>query len=91
MKTFLFAVASLLLACSSPQNGSNVAARVGDRTITVQELDERWRTVDPGEQTETIQKLYDGRRNATNSNILFTEERDRFYGPIFTLTISGTI
>ena len=35
--------------------------------------------------------FYDGQRNATNSNILFTEDRDRFYGTIFTLTISGTI
>jgi outer membrane receptor for ferrienterochelin and colicins len=35
--------------------------------------------------------FFDGRRNADNSNILFTEDRDRFYGPIFTLTISGTI
>lgn len=35
--------------------------------------------------------FFDGRRNATNSNILFTEARDRFYGPIFTLTISGTL
>lgn len=32
--------------------------------------------------------FYDGLR--TNS-LLFTENRDRFYGPIFTLTISGTI
>ena len=38
-----------------------------------------------------IRTFFDGRRNATNSNVLFTEERDRFYGPIFTLTISGTI
>ena len=35
--------------------------------------------------------FFDSRRNATNSNVLFTEDRDRFYGPIFTLTISGTI
>ena len=35
--------------------------------------------------------FFDGRRNATNSNILFTEDRDRFYGQVFTLTISGTI
>jgi outer membrane receptor for ferrienterochelin and colicins len=35
--------------------------------------------------------FFDGRRNATNSNVLFTEDRDRFYGPIFTLSISGTI
>jgi outer membrane receptor for ferrienterochelin and colicins len=35
--------------------------------------------------------FFDGNRNATNSNVLFIEDRDRFYGPIFTLTISGTI
>lgn len=35
--------------------------------------------------------FYDGRRNAANSNILFIEDRDRFYGPIFTISISGTI
>jgi len=35
--------------------------------------------------------FFDGRRNAANSNVLFSEDRDRFYGPIFTLTISGTI
>ncbi|MBX3560850.1 MAG: TonB-dependent receptor plug domain-containing protein [Sphingomonas sp.] len=35
--------------------------------------------------------FFDGRRNATNSNIAFTEYRDRPYGPIFTLSISGTI
>ena len=35
--------------------------------------------------------FFDGRRNPDNGNILFTEDRDRFYGPIFTLTISGTL
>ena len=35
--------------------------------------------------------FFDGRRNLTNSNVLFREDRDRFYGPIFTFTISGTI
>jgi outer membrane receptor for ferrienterochelin and colicins len=35
--------------------------------------------------------FFDGPRNAAGTNILFTEDRDRFYGPIFTLTISGTI
>ena len=35
--------------------------------------------------------FFDGRRNATNSNILFIEDRDRTYGPVFTLTISGAI
>ena len=33
-------------------------------------------------------RFYDGLR--TNA-VLFTENRNRFYGPIFTLTISGTI
>ena len=73
-KAIFFAVAGLLLACSaSPaQNGSDVAARVGSRTITVKELDERWLAMDPGEQTETVQKLYDGRRNALESLIADT-------------------
>jgi len=35
--------------------------------------------------------FFDGRRDATNGNALFTEDRDRFYGPVFTLSISGTI
>ena len=29
--------------------------------------------------------------NIDNSNVNFTEHRDRFYGPVFTLTITGTI
>jgi outer membrane receptor for ferrienterochelin and colicins len=44
-----------------------------------------------GTNESFIRTFFDGRRNATSSNILFTEERDRFYGPVFTLTISGTI
>lgn len=35
--------------------------------------------------------FFDGRRNAGNTNILFTEDRDRRFGPVFTLAISGTI
>jgi outer membrane receptor for ferrienterochelin and colicins len=35
--------------------------------------------------------FFNGRRNADNSNISSTEARDRFYGPIFSLSISGTI
>jgi outer membrane receptor for ferrienterochelin and colicins len=35
--------------------------------------------------------FHDGRRLADDSNRLFTEDRDRFYGPVFTLSISGTI
>ena len=44
-----------------------------------------------GTNESFARSFFDGRRNATNGNILFTEARDRFYGPIFTLSISGTI
>lgn len=41
-----------------------MAARVGDRTITVKEVDDRWRRDEPSEQAQAIQRLYDGRRGA---------------------------
>lgn len=41
---------------------------------------------------ETFRRtFFDGRRNPANSNVAFTEYRDRDVGPIFTLSISGTI
>ena len=66
-KTLLFTVAATLLACSAApaqQNGSDVAARFGDRTITVKELDDKWKAEDPSAHAEATQKLYEGRRNA---------------------------
>jgi protein-disulfide isomerase len=77
MKDFMkrasfFAAAATLLACSSApaqQAGSDPAARVGDRTITVKELDDRWRTADPAGHAEATQKLYDGRRNALDDMV----------------------
>jgi protein-disulfide isomerase len=70
MKRAVFlALGVTLLACSSApaQSPSDVAARIGDRKVTVKELDERWRAADAADQIETIQKLYDGRRNALES------------------------
>ena len=46
------------------QSGSDVAARVGDRSITVKEVDDRWRRDEPSEQAQAIQRLYEGRRGA---------------------------
>jgi hypothetical protein len=65
-RAVFFAIAGTLLACSSApaQNGADVAARIGDRAVTVKELDDRWRATDAADQIETVQKLYDGRRNA---------------------------
>jgi protein-disulfide isomerase len=65
-RTVFFATVGTLLACSwaPAQSGSDVAARIGNRAVTVKELDDRWRATDAAEQIETVQKLYDGRRNA---------------------------
>jgi protein-disulfide isomerase len=66
-KALFFTLAATLLACSSApaqQGGTDAAARVGDRTITVKELDDRWRAADPGGHSDATQKLYEGRRNA---------------------------
>jgi protein-disulfide isomerase len=76
MRVFATSVILLALACSTPAQqpaapavptGSDVAARVGTRTITVKELDDRWRADQPSEHAEAIQQLYDGRKAALDS------------------------
>ena len=78
MKTALFLTpAVLLLACSATpaqQSASipgpgDVAARIGDRSITVRELDEKWRATDAAQHAEALQALYDGRRSALENMI----------------------
>jgi protein-disulfide isomerase len=65
---FLTAVLSLFACSAAPaQQPDAAAARVGNRTITTQELDDRWRADDPASQAETTQKLYDGRRAALDA------------------------
>jgi protein-disulfide isomerase len=66
----------LLLACSAPAQqaqqptqGTDVAARVGDRAITLQELDDRWRSASPSEHAEAVQRIYDGRKDALDAII----------------------
>jgi protein-disulfide isomerase len=61
---FLSLIATFVACSSSAQSPSDVAARIGNRSVTVKELDERWRQIDAADQIETVQKLYDGRRNA---------------------------
>jgi protein-disulfide isomerase len=78
MKKSAVLVGCLLLgltACSSSADRSQsgqVAARVGDRDITVGELEERWAKSDPAEHAETMQKLYDARRKALDEIIAET-------------------
>ena len=70
-KAILLAAAATVLACSSvpaqQTTGTEPAARIGDRTITTKELDDRWRQMDAAGQAEATQKLYDGRRGALDA------------------------
>ena len=64
----------LALACSAPAQqttsaGSDVAARVGDRAITVKELDEHWQKSAPGPHAQALQTMYDGRKEALDEII----------------------
>jgi protein-disulfide isomerase len=67
---WLTAALILALACSAPAQqtptaqNSDVAARVGDRAITMKEIDDRWRQAEPAEHAAAIQKIYDGRKQA---------------------------
>jgi hypothetical protein len=75
MRRALFAALLLgLAACDSThtaaqggatqtQSPDAVVAEVGGRKITLKELDERWRSADPGEQARVTQLLYQNRRN----------------------------
>jgi protein-disulfide isomerase len=86
MKTaLLLTPALLLLACSTTPaqqpptvaGASDVAARVGDRSITVRELDDKWRSSDAAEHAQALQALYDGRRAALEgiiADMLLAEE-----------------
>jgi protein-disulfide isomerase len=63
----------MALACSTPaqqttgQNGSDPAAQVGGRTITVKELDDKWQQIDAGGRAQAVQSIYDGRKNALDT------------------------
>ena len=74
-------VAALLLpaalavaSCSTasppaPAGASDVVARIGDRTITMADLDKEWQSTDAAANAEITFKLYDGRRKALNEII----------------------
>ena len=75
-RALLCTAAVTLLACStapaqqpSSQAPGDVAARIGDRAITVRDLDERWKKDDPAQSAEVTQSIYDGRRAALESII----------------------
>jgi len=76
MKLFATCAILMALACSAPaqqapagQSGSDVAARVGDRAITVTELDDQWRKAQPAQHAQAIQQMYDGRKQALDAMV----------------------
>jgi protein-disulfide isomerase len=64
---FLTGLVTLFACSAAPAQQNDTAARVGDRTITIKELDDRWREDDPAAQAEANQKLYEGRRAALDA------------------------
>jgi hypothetical protein len=80
LKRFTYAAAALVLAlpgvvCAQQGSGSapplppEAAARVGDRVITLDEVDEAWRKADPVEHTRATQMLYQGRKDTLDRMI----------------------
>jgi protein-disulfide isomerase len=75
MRYLLITVALVLaLACKttaqqSSSGGSEPVARVGDRTITMKEVEDKWKQTSPGEHADALQKLYDGRKQALDNII----------------------
>jgi len=77
MRTAAIALGLVIsLACSSQaqqtpstQGGQAPAARVGTRTITLGELDERWKAEEPGQKAAAEQAIYDGRKAALDAII----------------------
>jgi hypothetical protein len=54
---------------SSEQRPDQVVAEVDGRKITLRELDEKWLSIDPAEQTRVTQLLYQNRRNVLDQMV----------------------
>ena len=68
----LLPAALIVASCSSPSRpappagASDVVAKLGDRNITMADLDKEWQSTDASGHAEITFKLYDGRRKALN-------------------------
>jgi protein-disulfide isomerase len=79
-KILALGMVASLLGCSASraqqQTSDDVVARIGDKTITLREVEEQWRKDDPSDHADAIFKVYEGRRKALDEIIarqLFTE------------------
>jgi len=71
------AAASDPVAATPGASGAEPAAKVGDRVITVAEVDQEWRREDPGAYIGLSREVYDNRRRAADllvMNDLLTRE-----------------
>ena len=70
-KLLTFTSIVVLVACTSAraQQDNEPAARVGDRVITMKELEARWAKDNPAQHAQALQTLYDGRRAALDDVI----------------------
>lgn len=48
---------------AAPQSQDAVVAEVGERKITLKEVDDRWQDMDPGERARVTQTLYQDRKS----------------------------
>ena len=69
-----------LVSCATPPaqsgGGGEVVAHVGDKAITMQQVEDRWRSDDAGEHAEISFKMFEGRRKALEGivgGMLFAE------------------
>jgi hypothetical protein len=81
LKRLKYAVMAAMLAlpavvCAQQGSGqaaaplpAEAAARVGDRVITMKEVDDAWRQADPVEHTRATQQLYEGRKQTLDRMI----------------------
>jgi hypothetical protein len=58
----LVAVVAAAAGCSRASGGAEVVARIGEREVTLQELDDLWRSGNPAQHAEVAQTTYDARR-----------------------------
>ena len=70
-RILILAALAASCACSSVQQDSpsGAAARVGDRVVTMEEVEARWKSANPVQHAQAMQAVYDGRRAALDAII----------------------
>lgn len=56
-------------AAAPPASSADVAARVGDRAITIADLDREWQRSDPGGYAAAMQQVYEQRRRVAGTMV----------------------